>query len=302
MKQFHGTHKKHSFFEGWYLKHQNKDTTISFIPAYHIDSKGASSLSIQIITPEYNGQILLPGEQFLFNQNCFSVQLGKNHFSHAGISVDIQTVDFSVSGTLSYQNLTPPETDIMGPFRHLSFLQCNHGLLSLTHQLQGTLTINGAVTDFSGGTGYIEKDWGSSFPQSYLWTQGSFLSASGSPCCVMLSIAHIPFLGTHFTGCISSVFYEGREYRLATYRCASIDLYTSKKAVLSQGDYQLSAELLSSSSRPLYAPSRGNMTRQILESVSCPVHYRFTVRNQTLFDLTVPDASFEASGLDSASN
>lgn len=302
MKQFHGTHKKHSFFEGWYLKHQNEDTTISFIPAFHIDSKGASSLSIQIITPEYNGQILLPGEQFLFNQDCFSVQLGKNHFSHAGISVDIQTVDFSVSGTLSYQNLTPPETDIMGPFHHLPFLQCNHGLLSLTHQLQGTLNINGAVTDFSGGTGYIEKDWGSSFPQSYLWTQGSFLSPSGSPCCVMLSIAHIPFLGTHFTGCICSILYEGREYRLATYRRASIDLYTSKKAVLSQGDYQLSAELLSSASRPLYAPSRGNMTRKILESVSCPVHYRFTVRNQTLFDLTVPDASFEASGLDSANN
>ena len=34
----------------------------------------------------------------------------------------------------------------------------------------------------------------------------------------MLSVADIPFAGTHFTGSVGSVFFRGKEYRLATYK------------------------------------------------------------------------------------
>lgn len=299
MKQFHGFNKKHSFFEGWYLKHQTAETSISFIPAFHVDSSGASSLSIQIITPTYNGRAIFPAEQFLVNQEHFSIQVGKNHFSDTGIAVDIHIEDYHVQGSLSYGPLTPPNADIMGPFRHIPFLQCNHGLLSLSHSLQGTLDINGTQVDFSGGTGYIEKDWGNSFPKSYLWTQGNWLSTSGSPCCVMLAIAHIPILGAHFTGCICSVYYNNKEYRLATYHRVSVLEYSDKKVVIRQGNYNLSVDLCASTPRPLYAPESGNMTRTIHESVSCLVRYQFTIGGDLLFDITIPNASFESSGLDS---
>ena len=32
MKYFHGYQKKHSFFEGWYLKHQSPDGVLALIP------------------------------------------------------------------------------------------------------------------------------------------------------------------------------------------------------------------------------------------------------------------------------
>lgn len=293
MKQFHGSHKKHSFFEGWYLKHQQQDCIISLIPAFHLDSSGKPSSSIQVITADYTGCAQFPAQQLLVNQHRFSVQIEKNHVSDTGISVDLELEDFYVKGTLSYGPLTPPETDMMGPFRHLPFMQCNHGVLSLTHSLQGSLDINGITMDFTGGTGYIEKDWGSSFPQSYLWTQSNWDSPDGSPCCVMLSIAHIPMITTHFTGCICSVYYQGIEYRLATYHHAKILEYTPLLAVIEQGDYRLLAQRYETSSRPLYAPSNGNMTRTIHESVSTAVRYHFSIRNETLFDITLPNSCFE---------
>lgn len=295
MKQFHGNHKKHSFFEGWYLKHQQGEHTISLIPAFHMDSTGSPSVSIQIITPDYTGCAHFEAQQFLVNQERFSIQIEKNHFSDTGIDVDLRIEDFYVKGRLSYGTFTVPKEDIMGPFRHIPFMQCNHGVLSLTHSLSGTLDINGTIVDFTGGTGYVEKDWGYSFPSSYLWTQGNWSSPSGSPCCVMLAVAHIPIHPVHFTGCICSVYYEGKEYRLATYHGVTIQHYDSERVKIRQGKYCLLAEPVNPAPRPLYAPSKGTMKRIIHESVACPVRYCFSKGDEVLFDVTVPGAGFEFS-------
>ncbi|MEG2349261.1 MAG: tocopherol cyclase family protein [Hungatella sp.] len=301
MKQFHGMKKKHSFFEGWYLKHRIGTFTISLIPAFHVDNQGQASVSIQIITPSYTGSVFFPAEQFLIQPDRFSLQIGKNHFSDTGIAVDLVTEDFYVRGALSYGPLTPPQTDLMGPFQYLPFMQCNHGVLSLSHTLCGVLDVNGTPINFSSGSGYIEKDWGSSFPQSYLWTHGDWLAPSGSPCSVMLSIAHIPIGAAHFTGCIASVYCENREYRLATYRRVSILEYTSKRVVLKQGNLRLSITCLQTDAHPLAAPVSGTMSRTILESVSGSVRYHFTENGTTLFDTTVPFASFEIGDVPSES-
>ena len=294
MKQFHGTTKKRSFFEGWYLKHQNDKTSICLIPAFHVSSAGEKTLSIQVITPKYSGSASYPVEQFLVNEEVFSIQIEKNHFSETGIAVDLQMDDFYVRGSLAYGPLTRLQSDIMGPFSHIPFLKCNHGVLSMSHTLQGSLDLNGTEVDFSGGTGYIEKDWGTSFPQSYLWTQGCFPSPEDNrPCSVMLSVAHIPFLGFSFTGCISAIWYEGREYRLATYKGVRILRYTKTEVILEQKQYQLHVKLLSPAPRPLKAPAKGDMTRTIHESAACSVRYLFTANEETVFDVTLEDASFE---------
>ena len=52
MRNFHGEHKKKSYFEGWYFKHQGSGRTVAFIPAFHIDEKGERSASLQVITDD----------------------------------------------------------------------------------------------------------------------------------------------------------------------------------------------------------------------------------------------------------
>ena len=74
---------------------------------------------------------------------------------------------------------------------------------------------------FSNGSGYIETDRGHSFPRKYLWTQCLW---DGPKCgSLMLAIATIPLPVGGFTGCICSIFYGVREYRLATYRGVKIE-------------------------------------------------------------------------------
>lgn len=293
---FHGKRKKRKFFEGWYLKHQCREQAISFIPAFHVREKGEKSASIQVITPKQSVNVLFPSEQFFAEENRFCCRIGKNIFSEKGISVDIETEEFSVKGKLLYGSFAKPSSDVMDIYGKIPFLQCNHGVLSFSHSLRGALNIQGETINFGGGTGYIEKDWGSSFPESYLWTQCGWYDKG--ECSIMVSVADIPFALTHFNGCICTIYYHKKEYRLATYKGVKIEKLSSREVLLIQGELKLYVRLLREDGKKLQAPKKGAMDRIILESLTCTVRYIFQIREKVLFDVTSEFASFESCGLE----
>jgi hypothetical protein len=71
-------------------------------------------------------------------------------------------VDFTGLTRLPVSLFTP---GIMGWYRFIPFMQCYHGLISMNHSLEGEITDGAERIVLSGGKGYIEKDWGSSFPR-----------------------------------------------------------------------------------------------------------------------------------------
>ena len=184
----------------------------------------------------------------------------------------------------------------MGPFRFFAGMQCSHGVISMGHSLSGTLELNGEHLDFFDGIGYIETDRGRSFPTKYLWTQCLWDGPDQGS--LMLAIATIPLPVGGFTGCICSVLYRGREYRLATYRGVKIEARSSSGAVIRQGRYRLEVELLSERRQPLRAPVEGRMERTIHESLCAEVRYRFWHGDSLLFQHTDSNASFEYSSAD----
>jgi hypothetical protein len=90
----------------------------------------------------------------------------------------------------------------------------------MSHVLEGQLTIDGKSVDFGGGKGYIEKDWGKSFPREYVWMQSNHFINTGTS--FMFSEAIIPFKVFHFNGLIISLIVQGQEYRFATYNGAKV--------------------------------------------------------------------------------
>ena len=92
------------------------------------------------------------------------------------LSLDIDSPELPVSGSLDFTSLRPwPVTlrspGIMGWYAWAPFMECYHGIVSLDHVIEGTLTINGTAADFSGGRGYTEKDWGKALPEAWVWFQ-----------------------------------------------------------------------------------------------------------------------------------
>jgi len=264
-------------FEGWYFKHQKGDDTVAFIPG-----RAESGAFVQMISADGSRQFNVPE----LSVDGDIIRAGGCLFSHRGCRIDLT----GVYGEITYGRLTPLRSDIMGPFRFFP-MECRHGVISMAHTLSGSLSIDGKPHGFDGGNGYIEKDSGTSFPRSYLWLQcGDF----PEPCNIIMSIAHIPFFGVSFTGCICAIVYRGHEYRLATYHGARIHAAGAEHVCLSQGHLLLELDMQPShSGHPLRAPVRGKMSGTIRESSNAAVCARLWNRGKPVFALRSGHAAYE---------
>lgn len=293
---YHGREKRGPYFEGWYLKHQTREgAALALIPACHVDAEGRRSASLQVLADGQSWWLEYPGAAFRASEQVFYVQVGQSLFTRGETRLCVEREGLSLHGTVRYGPFTPLQSDIMGPFRFLPGMECTHGVFSMGHPLEGSVTLNGKTLAFSGGTGYIETDRGRSFPSRYLWTQCIWQESPLDS--LMLSVAAIPLAGGQFTGCICAVLYGGREYRLATYRGARVERWSAGGAAIRQGKYRLSVELLEGQGQPLRAPVAGVMGRTVHESLRAAVRYRFWVGDTLLFDHTDRCAGFEYAGI-----
>ena len=132
----------------------------------------------------------------------------------------------------------------MGPFSFAPGMQCRHGVVSLWHEVEGRATMDrfakGRWTMDAGlpaahqgddspagghevrGVGYLEKDWGRSFPRGWVWLQSSHLDGVVGPACVMVSAGVVPWVTGAFAGFIAAVAWGGRLEVFATYNGASM--------------------------------------------------------------------------------
>ena len=273
------------YFKGWYFKCSTKDKTIAFILAYHY-SNNKKTASLQIITDD---KVLnIPFDTLEYHENPLHVKIGDCVFSYEGIILDFKSNSQNLVGKLYFEQLSPIRYDIMGPFKFVPFMQCRHRVYSMSHKINGQITVNDKLYKFENGVGYIEGDCGHSFPKKYIWTQCCFDNNS-----LMLSVADIPFLGIHFTGIIGVLFLDGKEYRIATYLGAKIKQIDKSTVTVKQGSLEFTAKLLKNNSQPLVAPTNGDMCRTIHESASCKAYYRFSHNGKVLCEFTTDRASFE---------
>lgn len=265
-------------FEGRYFKHQKGNTSIAFIPGRCKDAA-----FIQVITNNQSCFFSYPLSEY---QNTGAIHIGGNVFSDQGIHVDINQDGARITADVEYGPLTPIRSDIMGPFRFIP-MQCRHGILSMRHDLSGSVRMNDQTFDFTEGVGYMEEDSGRSFPNAYLW-----LHCVNQDCSVMLSIADIPFCGFHFRGCLCAIYYMGREYRLATYLGVRTQC-TQDTIVLRQGKLRLEARISAPDGQSLFAPRKGKMNRIIKECILCYVFISFYENNRVVFKIEQGPTSFE---------
>lgn len=237
-------------FEGLYFKHQKADKVVALIPG-----RSEEGAFLQIITDLKSGQYHFPDCEMTERQGKLTV--GGCEFSDQGIRIALP----GITGSIRYDAITPIRSDIMGIFRFFP-MECRHSIISMRHTLHGGMQIGDVYYDFEGGTGYIEGDSGTSFPEKYIWMQANDFNTTDS---FMLSLAKIPFCGMHFEGCICVLLVKGREYRFATYYGARARV-SGNEILLTQGRLRLRICLLSAGTAyPLSFPSYGKMQGIIRE-------------------------------------
>ncbi|WP_434309294.1 hypothetical protein [Hominifimenecus sp. rT4P-3] len=291
MSDFLRKSENRPYFEGWYLKHQNEDQSIAFIPSFHQGADGKKTAFLQMITEKKSWRLRFSNAEFHRGRKSFYARMDGVECTEKGCQFQLRENGIWLEGKLTYSSLTPLKWDIMGPFQFAPGLPCRHQVFSLTHRVDGRLSLNGREYVFRNGTGYVEGDRGDSFPEAYLWTQ--YLDKNLS---IMASAAKIPVGKKSFIGCIGVIWIKGKEYRLGTYLGARVIYADAKKLIIRQGNALFSAECMENSPQALCAPRQGMMRRVIYENLACQVHYQFIKDGKTLLDFTERRASFEMDG------
>lgn len=303
MYQGWGNTKK--YFEGWYFKVVNAQGTkaFSFIPGISMDVTGKSHAFIQVLDgamkkSEYHS---FDASLFIPSEDKFELSLGENYFSPHRMVLDLPYV----KGTLEFSGIVPwPKPwyspGIMGPYAFVPFMECSHGIVSMDHRIRGSLTISNEVIDFTGGRGYIEKDWGHSFPSAYLWMQSNRFETEGIS--FKASVARIPWLTGSFTGFIAGLWYENKLTRFTTYNGSGLRklAFTDSVAELELENKSsiLSVRAPLGQSTGLAAPVAGMMNGRIEESMTSVITVTLTDRKtgEPLFSGEGRNASIERSG------
>ena len=294
---FQGAGRKAPYFEGWYFKLQAPDGSIfALIPG--VSKSGSDPHSfIQVIAGGASGYLRYPVDAFSYRPGQFDFLVGDSHFCAGGIKLDTELVQGEVefTGSVPFQRHRYG-LGIMGPFALAPMLECRHGVVTVLSSLRGHIATKNGETALEGGLGYIEKDWGSVFPNPYVWAQ-AFFKGGGS---LMISAARVPVLGCKLRG-LAAFLYDGRQiHHFTTYGGAALRELTCQSGQISLAIASphrlLRLVLRPGSNVSLKAPESGGMGREIRESVAGSVMAVLEKGGRTSFVGVSHSASIEICG------
>ena len=177
---YHGHDQYTNFFEGWYFKIVDATATyaLAFIPGISRseDTRDHHSFIqvINLVNHSYH-YYRYSIDDFYSNNRHLKINIGINEFSFNKIYVNLE----QIHGILYLGSPTKwPDSKLnpgsMGIYNHLPFMECYSQVCAIDGDIEeGHLKINGQVIDFSNGKYYIEKNWGKSFPTSWIWVQSN---------------------------------------------------------------------------------------------------------------------------------
>lgn len=304
---FQGKYRKKHYFEGWYFKiiDKNKEHALAVIPGISLEKDSAHAF-IQVLDHNNNAYYFrYPITDFYFHPKKFEIKIGDNYFSKDKMLLNLNEKNGSIRGRLDFSGRiefpkTPLRPGIMGPYSFVPFMECYHGIVTVHHEINGRLALSGKTVDFTGGYGYVEKDWGRSFPEYWIWFQSNHFT--GRDATVMFSVAKIPWFFGAFTGFISFLRYKERVIVFATYTGAKLRRLEYKgsriRAVLSDPRFCLELEARQADGGSLMAPKNGLMEQKIVESINAAVKVRLSDRRgNKIFEGTGTNAGLEVFGI-----
>ncbi len=302
---FQGNIKKNKdYFEGWYLKNvtENKQSFVVVIPGIITGKDPHAFIQIFESSKESSAYRSYPIEKFNARKKVFDITIDNNSFSEKGIILDTEVGGKKLEGELVFSdykelpfNIFYP--GILGMYSYFPFLECYHGVVSMLHKLDGRIRFGEAYYDFTGGKGYIEKDWGKSFPSSWIWIQCSSFESDTS---FMLSAAKVPFLGESRKGFSGFFYHRNKTVKFGTPASSKLKLLEQKEKrivlVVSLKDKsRIEIEVDVNGYNNLLAPGRGEMNRNIKESSDSTINIRYINRSEN-FSVSGINAGFEISG------
>jgi hypothetical protein len=304
-EQYHGWGRTRRYFEGWYYKLMDhfEQHAFAVIPGIAMDEAGNRQGFIQVLdgkkqTAEY---FAFKSSEFIPVPGKFELRIGDNFFSAHHIRLNLP----GMSGDLFFSGNVPCPSPwyspgIMGPYSFAPFMECNHGVVSMDHEISGQLEVGDTTIPFDKGRGYIEKDWGRSFPSAYIWMQTNHFSAPGVS--FFASVAKIPWIRNSFTGFIAGIWLHDHLIKFTTYNGTSLRKCRinadTVELIMENKRHHMEVNISRDHATSLASPIQGFMDGRIEESMTSEIHIRLLElkTGKTIYQDTGRHAGLDVAG------
>ena len=300
---FQGNLTNEKYFEGWYYKivSPGEKHAVAVIPGVALYNASDRHAFIQVINgvAQETSYHRFPLDAFSYSKDELNVSIGNNHFSASSVKLDLP----ELQGEIKWIKTAPLVSSIFSPgimgwYSFVPGMQCYHGIVSVYHTLQGSTIGSLGPIDWNDGIGYLEKDWGSSFPKCWIWSHCNHFKDSG-PASLMASVAHIPWMGKYFPGFIVILWIDGKEYRFATYNGSKMKCMVLEDRVFlefKKGDSHLSVHAYKGKTAVLRSPILGQMTGKVNESLQARVDVKFVKAGKEIWVASGTTVGLEVAG------
>lgn len=275
----------------------------AFIPGVSYDNDGSGHAFLQVLNGVNTTSVYHRYETDAFRpaKNRFYLELGPHVFAADRITVRLPglRVDLRLRNLHRWQKRWHAP-GIMGWYGFVPRMQCYHGLVSYHHELEGTIALEGTSVPAAGGVGYTEKDWGSGFPDAWVWCQSNHLSGTGRPASLMASVAKIPWLGSSFTGFLATFLYEGEVHLFTTWARSQVQCEFGEQGrvhlVFTAPGRRLTVTGYAVPGGELASPVTGGaMTGKINESLRAELQVELQLAGRVVYQGVASWAGFEVS-------
>lgn len=277
---YQGIGKKAPYFEGWYFKMVSEENghALAFIPGVSLGEDSHSFLQIIDGVACTSRYVRYSLHDFKASSRRLDIQLGRNRFTADRIIVEEEGLhgEVEILDSVPWKS-TLLRPGIMGWYSYVPFMQCYHGLVSANHRIRGSFNLHEKIMHFNDGMGYTEKDWGKSFPRSWIWTQCNTFDDDLS---IMASVAHIPWLHTHFIGFLAVVWHRGALEVFTTYTGAQYEAKLDQDKVIlgfSNRHSSLHLVITQAEGADLRSPISGDMRGKVNESLMAEMEVTYKV-------------------------
>lgn len=239
MHYYHGHKNRKNWFECWIFKFQNHSESILFIPKIQYDEKRKTFITLSIIMNKiYTYSFLI--DDFNAEDSQLSVRIKNCFFTERGCSLNLQTEDLKIKGRIDYElNSSNAWYD---DFTSFASFYLHHKVVSPSHFLKGSLTINSREWNFDEGMGYIEMNWGKMDASSLIWNQSLWQADKINSISVLAY--QFPLFSLKVKTCMLSIYLEEHEAIFMTPIHAKILKMNSDELIVSQNEYRFELKYL----------------------------------------------------------
>ena len=164
----------------------------------------------------------------------------------------------------------------MGYAYYVPTLPCFHSVMNVSHHVTGEIQTPRQQYLLEHELGYMEKNWGTSFPKRYCWLQA--VDPFDSQTSLLFSQAEIDWIGRTFLRHVGHLRFDGkhidlRELRKCTISNSILD-ETNHCIQLSGNNIKLDIHISFQEKVIFKGPANGNMSRDITHHTDALIHVK----------------------------